>query len=535
MAAERFGKLLSAVRRRLIASSWLYFAALFLTWACGLALLWLVTVRLFPILGPPEPLLILLLVFAGAASFFMTYLQRPSFSATALEVDRRLGLEERITTSLELAEAEGDLVQALHRDAQSHACNINVHKDFPLRIPRIVKWFAIVLMAYALAYVLLPEFDVLGHREHIAKARELRETMKVRAQKLEEAMRPIRELPESERHPNLTENVKEVKRIAEGLESGELSEKQVLAKLTNMAKEMREERDKIASKTPIPRPGMNKANLDKTKDLASSIEEGNFEEAAEKAKKLQQEIAEKVKEEEGLSQEEREALAKELAELAKQLGGKDSMLGQALEEAAEGMTVKDAQGVLAALEQMQMAMEDVASSMEQMKQMEMAMQCMGEGCKACSGGKFDLAAFGMGQGQGQGRGQGMGQGWGRRGPGRSAWQPGASQRSGPGMGGPGSGRGGTTGDLPDVQADFSPTVLPGEMTPGKILSSIMEHNAPDEDPEATAEFITETIIEVQQAAEEALTKEEIPQGSKEFVRQYFGSLEHERSPRGRRD
>jgi hypothetical protein len=73
------------------------------------------------------------------------------------------------------------------------------------------------------------------------------------------------------------------------------------------------------------------------------------------------------------------------------------------------------------------------------------------------------------------------------------------------------------------------------MTPGKVLSSIMKHSAPDEDQEATAEYVSETIIEVQQAAEEALTKEEIPQGSKEFVRQYFGSLEPERSTRGRRE
>lgn len=91
------------------------------------------------------------------------------------------------------------------------------------------------------------------------------------------------------------------------------------------------------------------------------------------------------------------------------------------------------------------------------------------------------------------------------------------------------------GELPDVQSSFTPTTLPGEMTPGKVLSSIVQHNAPDEDPEATAEFVSDTIIEVQQAAEEALTKEEIPQGSKEFVRQYFGSLEPERSPRDRRD
>mgnify|MGYP000218509915 FL=1 len=138
-------------------------------------------------------------------------------------------------------------------------------------------------------------------------------------------------------------------------------------------------------------------------------------------------------------------------------------------------------------------------------------------------------------GSGQGTGQGTGAGWGRRGEGRSPWSAGTAQGSGQGMGGPGSGRGGNVGELPEVQAGLSPTFLPGEMTPGKVLSSIMKHNAPDEDPEATAEYVSQTIIEVQQAAEEALTKEEIPQGSKEFVRQYFGSLEPDRPARTQRE
>ncbi len=536
MASKRFGRLLRAVRGRLIVTAWVHFLTLFATWAVAAALLWLILTRLFPVLGEPGPAFGVLLVTAALAATVLTYRQSPSYSMTALEVDRRLGLEERITSSLELEDADGAMVQALHRDAEVHSSNINVGKDFPVRVPRFTRWLALAVVVYGLTYAFLPELDVLGHRERVAEARELRETMKVRAHKLEEAMRPIKELPEEERHPSLTENLKSVERIAEGLESGELSEKQALAKLTNMAKELREEREKLASEMPAPRPGLAKADLDRTQELASSIQEGDFEKAAEKARELQQQIAEKMEQEGGLTDQDREALASELKKLAEQLGGQDSMLGQALEKAAEGMTTQDSQGLLASLEQMQMSLEDVASAMEQMQQMEMAMQCLGEGCKACSGGKFDLAAFGMGgMGQGGQMGQGTGSGWGSRGPGRSPWAAGANQGTGPGMGGPGSGRGGSVGELPEVEAGFNPTFLPGEMTPGKVLSSIMKHNAPDENPDATVGYISETIIEVQQAAEEALTKEEIPQGSKEFVRQYFGSLEPARSARGQRE
>ena len=130
-----------------------------------------------------------------------------------------------------------------------------------------------------------------------------------------------------------------------------------------MAKQIREEREKMAAGMPSLRPGMALAKLDRTKELASSIQEGNFEKAAEKARELQQQLAERLDKEGGLTDQDREALAQELKTLAEQLGGKDSMLGQALEKAAEGMTMKDAEGMLAALEQMQMSLEDVASAM----------------------------------------------------------------------------------------------------------------------------------------------------------------------------
>jgi hypothetical protein len=67
-------------------------------------------------------------------------------------------------------------------------------------------------------------------------------------------------------------------------------------------------------------------------------------------------------------------------------------------------------------------------------------------------------------------------------------------------------------------------MLPGEVDQGEILMSIMERTSPEaEDAQSSAGF-SESLTAVQREAEQALTHEEIPQGSKEFVRQYFGSL-----------
>jgi hypothetical protein len=96
-----------------------------------------------------------------------------------------------------------------------------------------------------------------------------------------------------------------------------------------------------------------------------------------------------------------------------------------------------------------------------------------------------------------------------------------------GLRGPGRGRGNQIGELPDVEASFDPKMLPGDMTKGKILASIMQRAAPTDGAESTIEYSEQALVQVKQQAEEALTREEIPPGSREFVRQYFGSLEPE--------
>ena len=96
---------------------------------------------------------------------------------------------------------------------------------------------------------------------------------------------------------------------------------------------------------------------------------------------------------------------------------------------------------------------------------------------------------------------------------------------GPGMHGAGRGQGNRVGDLPDGNVNMTPSLAKGSVTQGRILATIIQKTAPDGDAEASTEFISNAFIQVKQEAEQALTKEEIPPGSREFVRQYFGALD----------
>ncbi|MFC1736806.1 hypothetical protein ACFL1X_11870, partial [Candidatus Hydrogenedentota bacterium] len=254
--------------------------------------------------------------------------------------------------------------------------------------------------------------------------------------------------------------------------------------------------------------------------------------AREKVEDLAKKLAE-VK----LDPQEMKKLANEFSELSKMLGGENSELGKALSNLAQKMAAGDMEGAMSGMEGVKMSLDDLASVMEQLNAMNVALTEMvqweveklgpsdfcrwcgvplddckvGEGCKGCGSGQKCSGLCGMCGGM-----AGIG---GVMGYSEELWM------SQGGMRGPGRGQGGMTGELPDVSANFTPTFLKGVQTQGKIIASVMQKGKPDADAEPTLEYIEGAFSEVRQEAEQALTKEEIPAGSKEFVRQYFGSLE----------
>ena len=249
-----------------------------------------------------------------------------------------------------------------------------------------------------------------------------------------------------------------------------------------------------------------------TKDAASDMQEGNYGEAASKLGELGDKLAKGE-----LSPEDIKKLAKDLANLAEMAGGEESMLGEALAEAAEGLNSDDLGAAKAKLQAAALTLQEAAQMMEQLAALEGVMgELVAMEGELAGDGNYMGKRMAMLKGAGRGAMSGMGQ------------YGSMFTEGGLGMGGPGRGRGNQIGELPDVAGTMSATMLPGEMTRGKVLASIMGRAAPEEGAESTIEMVSQAVIQVQQAAEQALTKEEIPPGAREFVREYFGSLEPEK-------
>ena len=536
---------LRKLRRRLSVQQWVRFNVEVLLISSATACLWLLITRLFPVLGNPLPVCLGLVGAGILAATIRGFLRRLDLVKAALEADSHLALQERLTSSYELAEAEGPMVEALHQDARQHLKRLQVKKDFPYRLPRAGRWLPIPLIVFGLAYMLLPEFDLLRHREREAEAKALKEATRIKAEMLEAAVRPLKKAA-GEEVSDVAKITGAVERVAEKLKSHEISEKQALAKVTSLSEDLQKHREKLQKDNPMPQLVGDTQKLAMTREMANDIQNGRFGAAALKARELQKKL-----EEGALSKGEVDRLKEELEQLSEMLGGKEnSELGQALAEVAQGLNMDNMEAALEAMKTMGLSMEDIASVLEQLEQIDIAMVELSEWQQAqlgpseycrCCGVKLTPCAQGEGCMGGCGPGFscyglcGACGGAGCSGCGRGSclvamrrpWAPGESKFFGPGMGGPGRGRGARVGELSDVNATFKPTMLPGSLTKGKLLADIIQKGAPDEGAEATLEYVTGTFQAVQQEAEQALTKEEIPPGAKEFVRQYFGSIEPE--------
>lgn len=515
---------LKRLRRRLFAQMAFRHALHGLLVGAALALVWVIACRLFPVLGDPLiPAAILggVSVLAGVA---VAIARRPSLLQTALEADRRLELRERITSSLELAGVEGPMVEAVHADARRLLESRNAAEQFGFVAPRVTRWAAAAVAAFGVAYLFLPEFDLLGQRETAVEARQRDEANAVRVERLRQAAKPLSDA-QVEADGELADALSELEGLTNDLQSGAINEKQALARIGNLAEKLREHRQALAASTPDLKVGSDRTKLSVSRELANALQEGRMGDAAQKAAEIQKKLAAAT------SEDEKKKLREDLEALAEMMKESDSALGQALAQAMTDASTALQNGqtdeAQASLEEMLTALQDAQSVMDQLEQMDTTMQQLAEWqsdnlgpsdycrqCGAelaeCDGDAANCDAAGH-KHSGHCQACANGNGWGR----------------GSGMGGSGQGEGNEVGELPDVEVGLVPTKADGRITKGRMLAEILQRSAPESGEEPTVEALEGAFVEMQQEAEQALVKEEIPPASKEYVRQYFGSLEPE--------
>jgi hypothetical protein len=309
-----------------------------------------------------------------------TYATRRTTLDAAIEIDRRYGLRERVSSAISLQprDLESEVGAALARDAARRVERIDVTEHFRVRASWLTA-LPVLPLAAALVLLLLPNVDA-KKAAAVANSSKQVEIKKVKAQTRDIA-KSFRETGDKLEEKGLKDGadlLRELEKAASELADKSVDRKKAMIKINEMAKKLEDRRQKMGG-------DQLKEKLEKLGDvkpgpagkLAKAMKQGDFETAVEELTKLKEKI-----ESGNLSDEEKEKLASQL----EQIKSKMDQMKQAHEEAKESLKEqirkKQEAGDNQAANDLQNKLDQMNQMNEQMSQMDQLAQKMGE-CSEC--------------------------------------------------------------------------------------------------------------------------------------------------------
>jgi hypothetical protein len=470
---EEIKRQVARARRRMNLAQFLRLVSWSLTAALAVALIGVAIPRLWVISVAPDVWNWSWIGGAAGAGlivgWIIAFVRRRGDLEAAIELDRRYGLKERVSSSLSLTaeERQSDFGQALLNDAARRVERIDVREQFavPMTWRSLLPLVPALGMFLVMFFVPLAESNVTAspdspqaHKERAKKAvTELEK--KIEMQKKEAAEKGLKDAEAM---------LDELAKRAQELKSDNPADrKEAMVKLNDMAKELQKRKNELASNEQF------KKQLEELKDLekgpgdklGEALKEGDMNEAAkemknlidklkngeldkEDAKKLGdklEQVQKKIEELQAKHEQKKQELQDQIDEAKKNGNQEDAAklqeqldkmkaqdkqmngmmkkmadkLGKAAQQLKEGKpgdqqaAAQEMQELAEELEEMQdqlAEMDALDEAMEQLEDAKNAMNCKkcnGQGCKACQG-------KGQGDGENDGPpGEGLGKGIGK--------------------------------------------------------------------------------------------------------------------------
>lgn len=507
------------VRLRVAESiSWGLWAAV-----CGAAaaLLLAIAARLWPLL-PTRGLIALagMLILAGfAVGLTLPLLWPRSPLYLARTFDRRFGLAERLTTALELSTGRIRTTQEMTRaqmaDALQAARDVDVQAMLPLRAPRraLAIWGALLLGLILSFWLPNPQEQVLLQRaalaETIAEQREQLETLR-------EAVAQDEGLSDAEREALL----QALGEALDTLDKKRLSPEEAIAALSEAERKLAELRDPGARglRSGLERAAAEMADSHLTREISQALIQGDYQRAAQAL------AAYSGTEGVPLTREEELELARELKQAARALADVDPELAQELAQAAEAIERGDIPRAREAIRQAAQRMGAAGERVARDRTVEGAQAQLQESRRQIAEtGKVrpeNPEVVQRGAGEPPGAGGPAGQ---RRGGGGDVGQPEAGQ--------PGPGDHDDTGSSAPYDEVYVPYRLDEEgveLDIGRTGEGEFPIGTVPIPPPGTGQAgipYRQVYAEYAAQAGAALESSYIPSGLKQYVRDYFSSLE----------
>ncbi len=252
----------------------------------------------------------------GMIATIVAIVRRRSPLEAAIEIDRRFGLKERVSSTFALNEAELATTagQALVEDAARRVAQIDVHEQFAVR----GRWTSLLPLAPAMLALLLIFVPnaILKPTESNAASLDVKKQIQNSTEALQKKW--------GEQRKKAEEKDLEAAKLFSELEKGigdlhkieDVDKKKALVKLNDLAEEIKKRRNEFGDTSKLQKQLNQLKNLKPgpAKDLAKAMRDGDFSKAVSEIKTLKNQLATGQ-----MSDKDREALADQLQQMADKL------------------------------------------------------------------------------------------------------------------------------------------------------------------------------------------------------------------------
>jgi hypothetical protein len=430
-----------------------------LSWSCFASLL---IAAVFIVVDKFKPLGVHYAVWLGSgmgvgvlAAMICTWFTRRKDLDAAIEIDRRFGLKERVSSTLAMTatELESPLGRALADDAAKRVERVHVAEKFPVRLNR---WAWLPLAPAAFAFLLatfwhpaIGENPAVATPDQTAVKKQIKESSTVLRKKLADR----REQAKKEGLKDAADLFQKLEQGTKQLQQADQADRQqAMIKLNDLAKELEKRRQELGGdklkeqlnqlknmkQGPADKLGQALKNgdmkqaLNELQKLKEQLEQGKLDDQAkadlakqmaemedklkqlaEAHQKAQEELQKQISEKRAAGKsEEANELEKQLSKLADQTPQMDQLkkLSDKLGECSKCMQKGDQEGAAKSLDSMKSELSKLEDKMSEMKMLDEAMDEMAQ----CKDGMCQGQGQGAGKGKKPGKGMGAGRGEGAR-------------------------------------------------------------------------------------------------------------------------
>lgn len=287
--------------------------------------------------------------------------------STAIEVDSRFGLKERLSSALALSASDrsSEAGKALIDDASRRADSIELRDEFKFEASRQM-WLPLMPLVMVLALFYVP--NAAAAEPMPAKSDIEKQAAKVAIEEARKKLKKRIEEMEARGLKDAAQNLKSLQKKIDNM-SSKLSDdkKQTLVELNNVKKSVQDRQRQIGGDSKELKKQLNqlnKINDGPAKKLSEAINDGDFKEAGDAIKNLLAKMKEGK-----LSEAEKRKLAKDVAQIAKELQKMAERHEQAKQDLKEKIDKAMQQGELEKAARLQQQLEKMQQQDQQMQKM----------------------------------------------------------------------------------------------------------------------------------------------------------------------